>query len=138
MIAALVIVFASLSAFAGDHEATIYNHTEELGYCYNNHPTRRCITQDLTYPNSACIGDAFGTQSAVFKVPDRTTFYCTDEGCRPDGAISQAVFTVAALRKGYEHYGRMSMNAFKRLMGNREICQDHYPHQIDTEESSSR
>ena len=110
-------------------EGTFYNHTEEVRYCYYNHDERPCIVQHIVYPNSTCIGDAFGTASAVFKIPDRTTFYC-DNGCRPAGAKSYALFHLAGMKKGFEHYGSMSFQSFQTLMGGLHICrpeQEHLP-----------
>ena len=104
-----------------DSEALFYNFNEDPRYCYFNE--NGCIERREVQPGGSCGGDAFGTLTAVFKVPDYTTFYCEDQ-CRPDGTRSRVIFQLAGMRKGWEHYGAMSMDQFMRIMGNQQLCSE--------------
>ena len=118
----LLVLIVSLLNAQEFKEGKFKNSTNEVGFCYYNQ--NGCIEKKEVAPNATCVGDAFGTDNAVFKIPDYSFFICEPEGCKAGGAKSFALMRIAGAKKGFQHYGAMSINHFMSLMGNSPFCED--------------
>jgi hypothetical protein len=104
-------------------EGHLVNQSQTDLYCYNSvKGESRCMARTVIRPGETCDGDAMGTDKYVFKIPDTARYLCSGSHCAPASAYSYGIMRLGILKKGREHYGEMSYEAFEKIMHKYAIC----------------
>lgn len=113
----------------GSNEGELLNATGQAAVCFWDEQEHVCMAPVAR--NEVCKGDAMGPAGLpwVYKVPNRTAFFCGKATCLPADTYSQLRLLAAMAHNGAANYGRMSMLEFYRVMGRRPIlpCNERLP-----------
>lgn len=99
----------------GEDEGRLKNSSQDVALClWDNEEGNLC--GKWTEPGFWCRGDAMFVGGAVFKVPNKSHWECTEMSCTPLDLESYFRFVGGSMKNGSHKYGWMELEEFKTLM----------------------
>lgn len=113
----ILISFGAHATDWGKNEGRILNSSSYSYYCYKDVVGSDCVQATVVEPGETCIGDALGGETDVYKVPNRSSFYCDNSICEAEDFRSSTIMALARMKNGFDKYGTMSVEHFSKIMG---------------------
>ena len=127
-------ILLTFVSFATDHRldaGKFRNTSNKILYCYGDSASSNQICKIPVKKGETCLGDAIGPGDGknVFKVPNKTTWYCTRSAyapeaiCLPRSDYDLLMLVGASLKNGIHKYYQMDFEHFSKIMGNKSVVE---------------